>query len=58
MTTSSPTNSAWSGKLPFEDTALAVTDTGGPGIPMIYLNGQFTTQFHWKKVIAELGTTE
>jgi len=58
MTTSDPTNSAWSGKLPFEDTALAVTDSGGPGIPVIYLNGQFTTQFHWKKVIAELGTTE
>jgi pimeloyl-ACP methyl ester carboxylesterase len=58
MTTSNPTNSAWRGKLPFEDTALAVTDTGGPGIPVIYLNGQFTTQFHWKKVIAELGTTE
>jgi pimeloyl-ACP methyl ester carboxylesterase len=49
---------AWSGELPFEDTALAVTDTGGDGIPVIYLNGQFTTQFHWKKVIAELGTTE
>ena len=58
MTTSNPTISAWSGKLPFEDTALAVTDTGGPGIPVIYLNGQFTTQWHWKKVIAELGTTE
>ncbi|KIX10207.1 uncharacterized protein Z518_01288 [Rhinocladiella mackenziei CBS 650.93] len=58
MTTSNPTNSAWRGKLPFEDTALAVTDTGGPGIPVVYFNGQFTTQFHWKKVIAELGTTE
>jgi pimeloyl-ACP methyl ester carboxylesterase len=58
MTTSNSGNSAWSGKLPFEDTSLAVTDTGGPGIPVIYLNGQFTTQFHWKKVIAELGTTE
>jgi pimeloyl-ACP methyl ester carboxylesterase len=58
MSTSNSTNSAWSGLLPFEDTSLAVTDTGGPGIPVIYLNGQFTTQFHWKKVIAELGTTE
>jgi pimeloyl-ACP methyl ester carboxylesterase len=58
MTTSNSTNSAWSGKLPFEDTALAVTDTGGCGIPVIYLNGQFSTQFHWKKVIAELGKTE
>jgi pimeloyl-ACP methyl ester carboxylesterase len=58
MTTSYLTNSAWKGELPFEDTALAVTDTGGHGVPIIYLNGQFTTQFHWKKVIAELGTTE
>jgi len=58
MATSSPTNSAWTGKVPFEDTALAVTDTGGPGIPVVYLNGQFTTQFHWKKVITELGTKE
>jgi pimeloyl-ACP methyl ester carboxylesterase len=58
MTALSQTNLAWSGKLPFEDTALAVTDTGGSGIPVIYLNGQFTTQFHWNKVIGELGTTE
>jgi pimeloyl-ACP methyl ester carboxylesterase len=58
MTTSSSTNSVWKGKIAFEDTALAITDTGGSGIPVIYLNGQFTTQFHWKKVIAELGTTE
>src|ERR1051326_3136576 len=58
MTTSKLPDSSWSGKLPFEDTALAVTDTGGPGIPVIYLNGQFTTQWHWKKVIVGLGTTE
>jgi pimeloyl-ACP methyl ester carboxylesterase len=41
--------------VPVEDTALAVTDTGGPGIPVVYLNGQFATQGYWKKVIAELG---
>lgn len=58
MTTPIPTSSPWIGMVPFEDTALAVTDTGGPGTPVIYLNGQFTTQFHWKKVIAELGTAE
>lgn len=58
MTTSISNKSAWTGRLPFEDTELAVTDTGGSGIPVIYLNGQFSTQFHWKKVIAELGTTE
>jgi pimeloyl-ACP methyl ester carboxylesterase len=39
-----------------EDTALAVTATGGPGIPVVYLNGQFTTQPYWRRVIAELGT--
>jgi pimeloyl-ACP methyl ester carboxylesterase len=39
-----------------EDTALAVTDTGGPGIPVVYLNGQFATQSYWRRVIAELGT--
>ena len=42
--------------LPVDDTALAVTDTGGPGIPVVYLNGQFATQGYWRRVIAELGT--
>jgi pimeloyl-ACP methyl ester carboxylesterase len=50
------TPSAWTGMLPVEDTALAVTDTGGSGIPVIYLNGQFATQGYWRRVIAELGT--
>jgi len=36
--------------------ALAVTDTGGDGIPVVHLNGQFATQGHWRRVIAELGT--
>jgi hypothetical protein len=38
------TNSKWTGMVPVDDTALAVTDTGGPGIPVVYLNGQFSTQ--------------
>ena len=42
--------------VPVDDTALAVTDTGGPGIPVVYLNGQFATQGYWRRVIAELGT--
>ena len=50
------TQSAWTGMVPVDDTALAVTDTGGPGIPVIYLNGQFATQGYWRRVIAELGT--
>jgi pimeloyl-ACP methyl ester carboxylesterase len=47
--------SAWTGMVPVDDTALAVTDTGGPGIPVLYLNGQFATQGYWRRVIAELG---
>ena len=41
MTSSNSTNSAnstWIGALPMEDTALGVTDTGGPGRPVVYLN--------------------
>ncbi len=41
--------------IPIDDTALAAKDTGGPGIPIIYLNGQFATQGYWKRVITELG---
>ena len=51
----SSTDSAWTGMLPVEDTALAVTDTGGPGIPVLYCNGQFATQGSWRRVLAELG---
>jgi pimeloyl-ACP methyl ester carboxylesterase len=54
--TGSKTGSQWTGMVPVDDTALAVTDTGGPGIPVIYLNGQFATQGYWQQVIAELGT--
>jgi pimeloyl-ACP methyl ester carboxylesterase len=51
----SSTNSKWTGMVPVDDTALAVTDTGGPDIPVVYLNGQFATQGYWRRVIAELG---
>ena len=54
----SPANSKWTGMVPVDHTALAVTDTGGPGIPVLYLNGQFSTQGYWRRVIAELGTEE
>lgn len=50
------TESTWTGMVPIDDTALAVTDTGGSGIPVVYLNGQFATQVYWRGVIAELGT--
>ncbi|MFD8237173.1 alpha/beta fold hydrolase [Streptomyces sp. NPDC059696] len=50
-----PRHSSWSGMVPVEDTALAVTDSGGTGIPVVYLNGQFATQGYWRRVLAELG---
>jgi pimeloyl-ACP methyl ester carboxylesterase len=52
----SSTEAQWTGMVPVDDTALAVTDTGGPGTPVIYLNGQFATQGYWRRVISELGT--
>ncbi|WP_329240546.1 alpha/beta hydrolase [Actinoallomurus sp. NBC_01490] len=52
----SSTGSRWTGMVPVDDTALAVTDTGGPGTPVVYLNGQFATQGYWRRVLAELGT--
>ncbi|MBM2615930.1 alpha/beta hydrolase [Actinoplanes sp. LDG1-06] len=45
----------WTGLVPVDDTALAVTDSGGDGLPVIYLNGQFATQGYWRRVLAELG---
>jgi pimeloyl-ACP methyl ester carboxylesterase len=48
---------AWTGMLPIDDTELAVADTGGNEIPIIYLNGQFATQGYWRKVIVELGSS-
>jgi hypothetical protein len=39
--------------VPVDDTALAVTDTGGPGVPVVYLNGQFANQRYWRRVIAD-----
>lgn len=47
--------STWTGMVPVEDTALAVTDTGGAGIPVVYLNGSYASQRHWRRVIADLG---
>ncbi|PWK86958.1 pimeloyl-ACP methyl ester carboxylesterase [Lentzea atacamensis] len=46
---------AWTGMLPVDDTELYVRDTGGPGRPVVYLNGAYADQKHWKRVIAELG---
>ncbi|TDQ53250.1 alpha/beta fold hydrolase [Actinorugispora endophytica] len=56
MTTSNPTGPAWTGMVPVDDTALAVADTGGPGRPVVYLNGAYAGRRHWRPVTAELGT--
>ncbi|KAA2261615.1 alpha/beta hydrolase [Solihabitans fulvus] len=50
----SSTKAIWTGMVPVDDTALAVTDTGGPGVPVVYLNGHTATQGYWRRVIAEL----
>ena len=39
----SSADSKWTGMVPVDDTALAVTDTGRSGLPVVYLNGQFAT---------------
>lgn len=49
---------AWKSLIPVEDTALSVADSGGPGIPVIYLNGAYADQKHWRRVISDLGSTE
>ncbi len=51
-------NSSWTGLVPVDDTALAVTDTCGAGTPVVYLNGSYTSQQSWRPVIAELGGNE
>lgn len=51
-----PNSASWTGMVPVDDTALAVTDSGGPGIPVVYLNGSYASQRHWKRVVADLGS--
>lgn len=45
----------WSGFLPVDDTELYITDTGGSGQSIIYLNGSYANHGHWKSVVKELG---
>ena len=47
--------SAWTGMVAVEDTALYVSDSGGSGLPVVYLNGAYADQSHWRRVIADLG---
>ncbi|WP_246205476.1 alpha/beta fold hydrolase [Agromyces salentinus] len=54
-TTAHDSDTTWTGMVAVDDTALAVTDTGGPGIPVVYLNGAYASTRHWQRVIAELG---
>ncbi|MGZ3280772.1 MAG: alpha/beta fold hydrolase [Phenylobacterium sp.] len=51
-----PKPSAWTGLLPVDDTALFVSDTGGSGPAVVYLNGAYADQTHWRRVIADLGS--
>ena len=48
--------SAWTGMVPVDDTALYVSDTGGRGRPVVYLNGAYADQSRWRRVIADLGS--
>ncbi|MFJ9697185.1 alpha/beta fold hydrolase [Kitasatospora sp. NPDC101183] len=54
MNTTHP--AAWTGTVAVEDTVLAVTDTGGAGTPVVYLNGSYADQAHWRRVIDSLGS--
>ncbi|MFI9273447.1 alpha/beta fold hydrolase [Kitasatospora sp. NPDC052896] len=47
---------AWTGMVSVDDTALAVTDTGGPGPAVVYLNGSYADQKPWHPVITDLGS--
>jgi DNA-binding transcriptional MerR regulator/pimeloyl-ACP methyl ester carboxylesterase len=49
------TNPPWTGMLPVDDTALAVTDTAAPPRPCVYLNGAYADTSHWRRVVADLG---
>lgn len=42
-------------RIPVDDTELFVRDTGGTGVPVVYLNGAYADQSHWRGVIANLG---
>ncbi len=46
---------SWKGMVAVEDTALYVIDSGGSGRPVVYLNGAYADQSHWRRVIADLG---
>ena len=51
-------NMPWKGMAPVEDTALFVTDLGGPGIPVVYLNGSYADQSHWKKESCQINSMQ
>jgi pimeloyl-ACP methyl ester carboxylesterase len=41
--------------VPVDDTALAMTDSGGTGQAIVYLNGAYADQRPWRPVIGALG---
>ncbi|MEV4893395.1 hypothetical protein AB0K48_28825 [Nonomuraea sp. NPDC055795] len=44
------------GMAPVDDTALYARDTGGPGHPVVSLNGAYADQPHRRRIIADLGS--
>ena len=56
MSDTADERSPWAGMIPVDDTELYVTDSGGSGIPVVYLNGAYANLRHWHKVAADLGT--
>jgi pimeloyl-ACP methyl ester carboxylesterase len=54
--TSTIEQSAWTGMVSVDDTALYVRDSGGRGRPVVYLNGAYADQSHWRRVITDLGS--
>lgn len=55
MRKTEPKNQPWTGFVAIDDTRLAVTDTGGIGPVVVYLNGAYSSQPAWQRVIDELG---
>ncbi|MBO0811701.1 MAG: alpha/beta hydrolase [Microlunatus sp.] len=49
------TNTNWAGMVPVDDTELFVQDSGGSGMPVLYLNGAYADLKHWQPIIGELG---
>lgn len=52
--TISPVLTPWTGSIAIDDTSLFVRDSGGPGQPVVFLNGCYADMGHWRRVVAAL----